>query len=356
MGINVTKSFLPPFEEYEKYLRSIWKNGQLTNNGPLAKKLELRLKRRLKLPNIQLVSNGTMALQLAIRALDITEGEIITTPFSYVATTSAILWERCKPVFVDINPETYCIDVDKIESAITPRTKAILAVHVFGFPAEVAKIQKIADRNGLKVIYDAAHAFGVEIGDDSLLNNGDISICSFHATKLFHTIEGGCLVTPHEDTDRKIGLIKRFGHHGDDHQMLGINAKIAETQAAMGLVNLNHIDDIIGQRKYASDLYDSLITSSITKPKKFKGVKRNYAYYPVLFKTEHSLLRSLRSLESEEIFPRRYFYPSLNTLPYLEDHQECPVSEDISKRILCLPLFAGIKDSTVKRITNLLVA
>src|SRR6185437_9557092 len=237
--IHVTKSFLPPLNEYQEYLSKIWKSGQLTNQGPLLKEFETKVADYLGVHNFHFVANGTLALQVAKRALDITEGEIITTPFTYVATTSAILWERCKPVFVDIEPNTFCIDADKIEAAITSKTKAILPVHVFGFPCDVEKIEAIAKKHKLKVIYDGAHAFGVKLKGRPLLSYGDIATCSFHATKLFHTIEGGCvIVNDDKNLSDRLELIKHFGHFGDDHYMLGINAKASEFQAAMGLSNL----------------------------------------------------------------------------------------------------------------------
>jgi len=350
--INVTKSFLPPLEEYEAYLKRIWDNGWLTNQGPLLKEFEAETSKYLHVTNFHFVANGTLALQLALNALDITEGEVITTPFSFVATTSAILWERCTPVFVDIEPETFCIDPEKIEAAITDKTKAIMAVHVFGFPCNVEKIQKIAEKHNLKVIYDAAHTFGVESGGKSLLNHGDISICSFHATKLFHTVEGGCVITPHKSVSDKVELIKRFGFDGDDHSMLGINAKASEMHAAMGLVNLKHVDTIIGQRKKVAELYDAQLSDNITRPS-IRVEKHNYGYYPVVFKDEATLKNVVNALEAEDIYPRRYFYPSLNRLPYIQDAQSCPIAEDITVRILCLPLYAELPPEDVERICNI---
>jgi dTDP-4-amino-4,6-dideoxygalactose transaminase len=351
--INVTKSFLPPFEEYMAYVHRIWDNGQLTNQGPLLQELEEKVKAYLDVDDFHFVTNGTVALQLALNALGITEGEVITTPFSYVATTSAILWERCKPVFVDIEPNTFCIDASKIEAAITEKTKAIMAVHVFGFPCDIEKIQEIADRHNLKVIYDAAHAFGVEYKGKSLLDYGDISTCSFHATKLFHTIEGGGLVVRDEEISKKLELTKRFGHDGDTHLMLGINAKASELQAAMGLCNLEYVDLIIEQRKALVSLYEQLLAGAVQTPKLRAGTKHNYAYFPVVFADEKELFNVVGKMEKANVYPRRYFYPSLNTLPYIADTQICPVSEDISRRILCLPLYAGLEAAEVSRICEL---
>ncbi len=304
--------------------------------------------------NFHFVTNGTLALQLSLRALDITEGEIITTPFSYVATTSAILWERCQPVYVDIDQKTLNIDPSKIEAAITKKTKAIVAVHVFGNPCDIEAIEKIAKRHSLKVIYDAAHAFGVTHKGRSILNYGDISICSFHATKLFHTIEGGCLVAKDEDIYNKIELLKRFGHNGDEHIQLGINAKASEFQAAMGLSNLKYVADIIRERERLTNLYDQYLDGSIIKPKGSTRVKYNYGYYPVIFNNTEKLEMVMEKLNSVNIFPRRYFSPSLNKLPYLKVKDRCPVSEDIADRILCLPLYVGLDNVTIRKICEVI--
>ncbi|KKR22185.1 MAG: DegT/DnrJ/EryC1/StrS aminotransferase [Candidatus Moranbacteria bacterium GW2011_GWA2_39_41] len=345
--IYVTKSFLPPLRKYQKYLDNIWEGGQMTNQGPLLESLEDRLLDYLGVKNINVVANGTIALQLALSALEIDTGEIITTPFSYVATTSAILWERCTPIFVDINPDNFCIDANKIEGAITKNTKAILAVHVFGFPCNIEKIEEIAKKHKLKVIYDAAHAFGVKYKGKSLLSYGDISTCSFHATKLFNTIEGGCIVAKDNGISKKLDLIKRFGHNDDNHVYLGINAKLSEFQAAMGLCNLDYIDKIIESRKKIANTYDQLLVDIIKKIKIPNEVEYNYAYYPIVLKDEYETLGLIKKLKEKGIYPRRYFHPSLNTLPYLNHHQSCPISEDISSRILCLPMFygLGIEDS-----------
>ena len=354
MKINVTKTYLPPLEEYEKYLKKIWKNGWVTNQGPLVKELENNLKKFLRVKNLIFVSNGTMALQLALNALGINDGEVITTPFSYVATTSSILWQRCRPVFVDVEPNTFCLDSEKIEKAITKNTKAIMAVHVFGHSCDVEKIENIARINNLKVIYDGAHAFGVEVNGRSLLNNGDISICSFHATKLFHTIEGGVCVIKDNRVSESLELAIRFGHEGDEHVCLGINAKNSEFHAAMGLINLKHVNKIIKERKRVCDLYDKLLENKLFRPKLWKDVRYNYSYYPVVFKSEKQQKRVFSSLKKEEIYPRRYFYPSLNTLTYLENKIKCPISEDIASRIACLPLYFGLKDADIRKISKVI--
>ncbi len=357
MDIHVTKSFLPQLAEYNAYLETIWDtSGQLTNQGPLVIQLEEVLESYLKVKNLHFVANGTLALQLAIKALGIDAGEIITTPFSYVATTNSILWEGCKPVFVDIDPTALCIDPAKIEAAITKNTKAILPVHVFGRPCNIEEIDRIAKKHKLKVIYDGAHAFGVDYKGKSLLSYGDITICSHHATKLFHTIEGGCLVVKDDDINRKVELMKRFGHNGDDYQMLGINAKANELQAAMGLCNIKYVDSNIKKRKIIYDLYNQLLSKSkLTLPNEETGYTPNYAYYNVLFDSETQLLNTVKLLNDNSIYPRRYFYPSLNKLPYINDAAKCPISEDISSRSLCLPFYTELDEEVVSTIADIIL-
>ncbi len=352
--IFVTKSFLPPIEEYNKYTEKIFNNAQLTNQGPLLLELEKRLSEYLKVRNFQYVTNGTIAIQIALKALGIEDGEIITTPFSYVATTSSILWERCKPVFVDIDPDNFTIDVNKIEEKITPKTRAIIPVHVFGYACNIDGIQKIADKYNLKVIYDAAHAFASIYKGRSLVSYGDISTCSFHATKLFHTIEGGACIIKDDEISKKLNLIKRFGHNVDEHICLGINAKQSEFNAAMGLANLPYLSNIISTRRDISNLYDKLLSGYVKRPKPQQDLEYNYAYYPVVFKDEKQLLNVFKTLNEHNIFPRRYFYPSLNKLPYLKEYQECPISEDICSRIACLPLYVGLQPKQIEYICSLI--
>lgn len=350
MSIYVTKSFLPPLAEYNKYVEQIYARGILTNCGPLALELEAKLKDFLQVDDFRYVSNGTIALQLALKALGIEEGEIITTPFSYVATTSSILWERCTPVFVDIEPYNFMIDPDKIEAAITSKTKAIMPVHVFGYACDVEKIQKIADKHGLKVVYDAAHAFASTYKGKSLLSYGDVSTCSFHATKLFHTIEGGACVCKDKEVSNRLDLARRFGHTYDDHYQLGVNGKQSEFHAAMGLANFPYIEHIKKERKRVCDLYDAELAGIVRRPKKQEGLDYNYAYYPVVFKSEEHLKKVFEALHAQDIYPRRYFYPSLNQLPYLAQKQNCPISEDICSRIACLPLYPALSNDDVRRI------
>ncbi|MBS1660105.1 MAG: DegT/DnrJ/EryC1/StrS family aminotransferase [Bacteroidetes bacterium] len=351
--INVTKAFLPPLEEYTKYLQGIWDRCHLTNHGPLVNELEEKLREYLGVKHFFFVNNGTIALQIAIKALNL-GGEIITTPFSYVATTSSIVWENAQPVFVDIHPETLTIDVDKIEAAITPSTSAILVTHVYGIPCDVEKIKEIADRRGLKVIYDAAHAFGVKYKGKSLLEYGDISTLSFHATKLFHTVEGGGIVTNDDELMHRISYMRNFGHKGqEDFWGLGVNGKNSEMHAAMGLCVMPYISEILAKRKELSETYDKHFSSMgvrIQRPTVPPGTEYNYAYYPVLFETEKQLVSVKNVLNAAYIHPRRYFYPSLHTLPYLKDKISLPVTESASARVLCLPLFHELTADSIRRI------
>lgn len=348
--INVTKTYLPDFETYCNTLKRAWDKSWITNNGELVQELEQKLKEYLCVNNLLFTNNGTIVLQMALKALGITK-EVITTPFSYVATTNAILWEGCKPVFVDIDPQTFCIDANKIEAAITPDTQAILATHVYGIPCNVEAIDTIAKKHNLKVIYDEAHAFGVEYKGKSLLSYGDISTCSFHATKLFHTVEGGCIIANDDALAQQLMLYRQFGHVYDDYYSMGINAKNSEFHAAMGLCVLPQIKNIIEDRKITCELYDSLL-QNVQRPKMPKNVEYNYSYYPVIFNDEATLLKAVHLLKEQNINGRRYFYPSLNQLPYLPNVQACPISEDISKRVFCLPLYAGLVEQDVFKITQ----
>ncbi len=351
--INVTKTFLPPRKEYQAYLKGVWKREWITNNGELVKTLEADLKQYLGIKNLWFTSNGTVPIQLAIKALGL-KGEIITTPFSYVATSNAILWENCKPVFVDIRTDDFCIDTDKIEAKITPKTEAILATHVYGFPCDVSIIEKIAKKHNLKVIYDAAHAFGVELNGQSLLNYGDISTCSFHATKVFHTVEGGAIIVKEDLLSEKIYWQRMFGHKGDIYKYLGINAKNSEMHAAMGLCILPKVKNIIGKRKELSQYYDSLLNWEILfKPNSSHNINYNFAYFPVLFQTEKQLENAVEALNKIEIYPRRYFYPSLNKLPFVNG-DDCPISESISPRVLSLPLFYDLSKRNIKLIASII--
>jgi len=352
MPINVTKTYLPPLEEYIQYLERIWASGWVTNNGELVQELEKKLAEYLGVPYVQYVSNGTIAIQLALKALEV-EGEVITTPFSYVATVNAILWEHCTPVFVDIEDRTFGIDVEKIEAAINEQTRAILPVHVYGYPCEVVKIQKLAEKHNLKVVYDGAHAFSCELDGVSLLNYGDISTLSFHATKLFHTIEGGAIIAHTPEMAEKIWLLKSFGHRHDDYFMTGINGKNSEFHAAMGLCLLPRVNNLIQLRRKIFAMYDRYLSGlGLQIPQPGTGLKYNYSYYPVIFNNEAALLQAMNELKQKQIYPRRYFYPALNRLPFIHG-SDCPVAEDISRRVLCLPLYVGLEEVQVQTICEI---
>jgi dTDP-4-amino-4,6-dideoxygalactose transaminase len=354
--IPVTKPFLPPIEEYTKYLDGIWQRQWLTNMGPLASDLEMKLKNYLDVKHLLFVTNGTVALQMAIKALDL-KGEIITTPFSFIATTSSIVWEGCKPVFVDIDKNTLNIDASKIEEAITDNTTAILATHVYGNPCDVHKIEEIAKRHGLKVIYDGAHAFGVKLNGKSIFEYGDISVCSLHATKLYHSGEGGLIVTKDPELLKKLALIRNFGFSGpESFAELGINGKNSEFHAAMGLTNLNFIDAIHKKRKEITEYYNSKLSGlKAVRPVWHKQGTLNYAYYPLVFDSEELMLKCIEKLKTNEIGTRRYFYPSLaNTLPYLEP-ADFDVTDSISRKVLCLPLYFDLSLEEVDLICRLLL-
>ena len=342
--ITVTKTFLPPIDEYTQFLQRAWDNQWLTNRGELVIELEEKLKDSLGVKNVIVTNNGTIPLQIALKLFG-KGGEIITTPFSYVATTVAIVWENCKPVFVDIHPEYLTIDETKIEAAITPNTTAILATHVFGNPCHFEAIEAIAKKHNLKVIYDAAHSFGVTYKDKSVFNFGDVSTCSFHATKLFHTGEGGAMFTSDEAIQHQLFYSHNFGHNGPlAFYGVGINAKMSELQAAMGLSIFPYINEILSQRKVIVDYYNANI--NFTKLRTFtvrEHTKWNYSYYPVIFENEEKLIQVQAALNQCGIFPRRYFYPSLNTVEFAFG-QSMPISEEIAATILCLPLYAGLSE------------
>lgn len=356
MPLFVTKSFLPDPKEYHEQLERIWKSGILTNDGPLGRELEAGLQEFLGIQYLKFTTNGTVVLQMALKALGIT-GEVITTPFSYVATTNAILWENCTPIFADISADDFNIDPDTIEPLITERTQAIMATHVYGNACQVERIQEIADRHNLKVIYDAAHTFGAQYKGRSILNYGDLSTCSFHATKVFHTIEGGCIVSHDEAMNQKLHYYRSFGHRNDDYFSIGINAKNSEFHAAMGLVMLPKVPGLIAKRKKVSSWYDARLNfDRVTRPTLTPGMAYNYAYYPVVFESETVLTRVKEALESNEIIPRRYFYPSLNTLDFLPEasKQACPVSEDYALRVLSLPFHPELSEEDVERVSRII--
>lgn len=349
--IQVTKTFLPPIEEYQAILQRAWDKQWLTNRGELVLELEEKLKTYLEVPNLTCTNNGTVPLQIALELFG-KEGEIITTPFSYVATTAAIVWQHCTPVFVDIHPEYFTIDERLIEAAITPKTTAILATHVFGNPCAVEEIEAIAIKHNLKVIYDAAHAFGVRYKGQSIFTYGDVSTCSFHATKLFHTGEGGAMFTKDIDLHKQLYHYHNFGHAGPlTFHGLGINGKMNELQAAMGLAVLPYMETILKERQRVIEQYDATLDfSKLSKLKLREQTEWNYSYYPVLFETEAALLKAQAALNAENIMPRRYFYPGLNTLPYVKS-AHMPVCDRVYKRVLCLPLAHDIDNQSISKIS-----
>lgn len=353
--IPVTKPFLPPKDELFEYIDHIYNKNWLTNHGPLVSELELRLKDYLGLKHILLVANGTLGLQIAIKGLGL-KGEVVTTPFSYVATTSSLVWENCEPVFVDIDRKTLNIDPSKIEEAITPNTTGILATHVFGNPCHIDEIKTIARKHNLKVIYDAAHCFGTQYKGQSVFNYGDLSIVSFHATKLFHTVEGGAVIANTPEMTKKLSLLRNFGHiNSEEFDGVGTNAKVSEFHAAMGLSNMKYADDIIAKRKELCEAYDEALKDfEHTKIKLHPKAQWNYSYYPIIVKSEEELLRYIKALNGARIFPRRYFYPSLNSLNYVRN-EPMPVSEDISKRVMCLPLYHNLDSQDVGLIARYLI-
>ncbi|MCV9926878.1 DegT/DnrJ/EryC1/StrS family aminotransferase [Flavobacterium sp. LS1R49] len=352
--IPVTKTFLPPQEEYNSYVKRAWDKAWLTNRGELTLELEQKLKDYLYVSNLIITNNGTIPIQIALKLFG-KGGEIITTPFSYVATSAAIVWENCKPVFVDIHPEYLTIDETKIEAAITPKTTAILATHVFGNPCHVIAIETIAKKHNLKVIYDAAHCFGVKYNNESIFNFGDVSTCSFHATKLFHTGEGGAMFCNDKETYHQLFYSHNFGHNGPlEFHGLGINAKISELQSAMGLAIFPYMEHIITERKKVTDFYNENLNFDNLKSIKIReNTEWNHSYYPLLFDSETTLLKVQEELQKKNIIPRRYFYPSLNTINYTNG-DVMPISESIASRVVCLPLYVGIASADLEKIVQII--
>jgi dTDP-4-amino-4,6-dideoxygalactose transaminase len=361
--INVTEPYLPPFEEYVEYLKGIWERNWLTNQGPLVQKLEQKLQayHGLSMP-VHCVANGSLGLQIALKALGVT-GEIITTPFSYVATTACPLWEGCTVKFADIEPDSLTIDPKAVEAAITPKTEAILATHVFGNPCDCEALDALAAKHGLAMIYDAAHAFGVSYKSKSILEYGDASMVSLHATKLLHAVEGGFIVAKDPAVSKKMEWMRRFGHKGqDDFHGVGTNAKMSEFHAAMGLCNLKHIEAILDRRKVLCEAYDAALFDQAAKATgpgvvtcsqiRYREVaSRNYSYYPIQFDDEKTLLAAIQRLNDANIFPRRYFYPDLSEC-FSTATYGCSRSIDVSRRILCLPLSVGINGEAIDFITG----
>jgi len=353
--IHVTKTYFPPREKLNRYIDRIYDSGWMTNNGQLVLELESRLRDFLGVPFVVPVANGTLALQVVYRLLRI-KNEVITTPFSFIATSSSLLWEHLTPVFADVDPQTFNIDTDLIEKAITPKTSAVLPVHVFGNACNVSVLEDICRRNNLKLVFDAAHAFSVADGDRNILNFGDASILSFHATKIFHTVEGGAIILHTEEQYRQAKLMINFGISDYDKvDLLGINCKMNEFQAAMGLAVLDDFEQLNLQRKSVWERYrNSFIGNPAIRLQQVNGkFSNNYSYFPVVFRDEAQLLHAKRLMNSEGISPRRYFYPSLNLLGFLDHTGSCPVSESLSNRILCLPMFYDLDETTQARIIQL---
>ena len=356
-NIFVTQPSLAPINEFTEILKGVWDRKILTHNGPLVQQLESELEQKLEVPHFTVVNNGTIALQIGIKALEL-QGEIITTPFTWIATVSAIKWEGCTPIFCDIDPKTLNIDPAKIEALITDKTVAIMPVHVFGTPCNVTEIEKIAKKYNLKVIYDGAHAIGSKFDGKSLLTFGDITATSLHATKLLNTAEGGGCITTNTELDKKIKRIRFFGHSDDKTDIVedGFNGKLTEIHAALGLANLNYYDKVLDDRRFKYLLYKEKLQQVPTI--RFQDIaagETNYSYFPIIFETEEQLLNVESVLKANAIFPRRYFYPSVNTYTKVVSYQPCPISEDVSKRILCLPLYFDLSEDEILKIIALIV-
>lgn len=362
--IYVTQPSIPELEEFVPYLKQIWDNKWLTNNGPFHQDYETELAKYLGVKHLSLFSNGTLALITALQTLRIT-GEVITTPYSFVATTHSLWWNNIKPVFVDIEDQYFNLDPKRIEAAITPQTTAIMPVHVYGNPCNVQEIQRIADTHGLKVIYDAAHAFGVKLDGESVLNWGDLSVLSFHATKVYNSFEGGAIICQDEKTKQRIDLLKNFGI-ADEVTVIepGINAKMNEVQAAFGILQLKHVDQYIADRRQRAELYMQLLSGvdGISYITPAEGVDYNYSYFPILINTERfGMSRDAVYFEfqKQDILCRRYFYPLITDFPIYRGMPSAtadnlPHATQIAKEVLCLPIYPHLPLEDVERICKLL--
>jgi dTDP-4-amino-4,6-dideoxygalactose transaminase len=361
--IYVTQPLLPPLKEFVQYLEQIWKSKCLTNNGPFHQQLEQALCEYLGVKHISLFTNGTVALITGLQALRIT-GEVITTPYSFVATAHSLLWNGIKPVFVDIDPVTLNLDPGKIEAAITPQTTGIMPVHCYGYPCDVERIQKIASNYGLKVIYDAAHAFGVQCRGGSVLNHGDLSVLSFHATKVFNTFEGGAIVCPDAETKERIAHLKNFGFVDEVTVIApGINGKMSEINAAFGLLQLKVIDEALQKRKTIDARYREGLAGvkGIHCQSNERDEVANYAYFPILVKPGYPLSRDalFQSLQDNGIFARRYFYPLISDFPMYSgmpsaSHANLPVARRTASEVICLPIYPELGSEVVDRIVALI--
>lgn len=355
---------MPPLEEFMEYLEKIWDSKFLTNNGPFHQQFEKKLAEYLGVKYISLFANGTLALMTALQTLRIT-GEVITTPFSFVATTHALWWNNIKPVFADIEPDCFGLDPEKVKAAITPKTTAVLPVHIYGNPCDTERLQEIATSHNLKLIYDAAHAFGVKINGDSILNFGDLSILSFHATKVFNTFEGGAIICHDKETKERIDLLKNFGHEGETTVIEpGINAKMNEIQASFGLLQLKYIDQYIAKRRAIAEMYRAQLKgiSGIHFLVDMEGVTHNYAYFPILIsKYEYGRTRDevYLYLKQHNVYGRRYFYPLISQFPMYKElpsakAENLSVAEKITKQVLCLPIYPDLSKGDVSTICSLI--
>lgn len=363
-NIYVTQPSLPSLEEFVPYLQQMWDSKILTNSGPFHEELEQALCDYLGVKHLALFTNGTIALVTALQALRIT-GEVITTPYSFVATAHSLLWNGIKPVFVDIDPITLNLDPEKIEAAITPQTTAIMPVHCYGYPCDVVRIQKIADNYGLKVIYDAAHAFGVQCHGSSVLNHGDLSVLSFHATKVFNTFEGGAIVCPDAKTKQHIDHLKNFGFVDEVTVVApGINGKMSEINAAFGLLQLKGIDDTVQQRKGVDARYREGL-AAVKGIHCLSGTEKsvaNYSYFPILVQPEYPFSRDelFQKLRDSGVYARRYFYPLISDFPMYRGllsaaQSNLPVASRVAKEVICLPIYSGLSSEQVDFILQLLV-
>lgn len=361
--IYVTQPYLPPLEEFTEYLQKIWDDKRLTNNGPMHQRLERELCEYLGVPEIALFNNGTIALLTALQALRIT-GEVITTPYSFVATAHSLLWNGISPVFVDIDPDTLNLDPKKIEAAITPHTSAIMPVHCYGNPCDVEAIQEIADNYNLKVIYDAAHAFGVQDEGGSVLRHGDLSAISFHATKVFNTFEGGAIVCPDAKTKQRINNLKNFGIVDEVTVVApGINGKMSEVNAAFGLLQLQHIEHVLASRKEIAQLYGEYLSDvrGITVVPPSGQIVSNHAYYPILVDKEYPLTRDelYQKLKDNGIFGRRYFYPLISEFSMYRGMpsaapENLPIASGVAEKILCLPIYPTLDHLAIEKISDII--
>ena len=351
--IFVTSPFIGPLNEYSEILRETWSNKILSNNGPLLKRFESQIQKKLLISNFIAVSSGTTAIQCAIKALNL-QGEIITTAFSWIASVSAIKWQNCKPVFADIDPNSLNIDINEVEKKITEKTVAIMPVHVFGNPCDIEALEKISKRYNLKIIYDGAHAMGSTYKEKSILNYGDISTTSLHATKILNTGEGGGCVANDNEVANRIKRIRSFGlDENKDVIEDGFNGKMSEIHAALGLVNLKYFEDVLKDRKIKyKKYYSNLIKLKSLSFQKILFGSSNYSYFPVMFSNEDELIIVLKKLAEKNIYARRYFYPSLNKFEKILLDTPVPISEDISKRILCLPLHKDLNILDIDIICN----